>query len=105
MRARSSSPSSMPRTCRPASTKRSPKAKKAEETAAADEARYRENVTALKGSDGAKRFVDELNHAEDQLQATRKQIADLEAQKAAATDKLDQVISALSYDWNETETK
>jgi hypothetical protein len=81
------------------------KAKKAEETAAADEARYRENVTALKGSDGAKRFVDELNHAEDQLQAMRKQIADLEAQKAAATDKLDQVISGLSYDWNETETR
>jgi Carboxypeptidase regulatory-like domain len=81
------------------------KAKKVEETAAADEARYRENVTALKGSDGARRFVDELNHAEDQLQATRKQIADLEAQKAAATDKLDQVISALSYDWNETETR
>jgi hypothetical protein len=78
------------------------KAKKVEESAAGDEARYRENVTALKGSDGAKRFVDELNHAEDQLQATRRQIADLEVQKAAATDKLDQVISALSYDWNET---
>jgi hypothetical protein len=81
------------------------KAKKVEETAAADEARYRENVTALKGSDGAKRFVDELNHAEDQLQAMRKQIADLEARKAAASEKLDQVISALSYDWNETETR
>jgi hypothetical protein len=80
-------------------------AKKVEETTAADEARCRENVTALKGSDGAKRFVDELNHAEDQLQATRKQTADLETQKAAATDKLYQVIAALSYDWNETETK
>jgi hypothetical protein len=79
-------------------------AKKAEETASADEARYRENVTALKGSDGAKRFIDELNHAEDQLQATRRQIADLELQKTAATDKLDQVISALSYDWAETAT-
>jgi hypothetical protein len=81
------------------------KAKKAEETAAADEARYRENVTALKGSDGAKRFVDELNHAEDQLQAMRKQIADLEARKAAAAEKLDRVISGLSYDWNETESR
>ncbi|UWZ86860.1 carboxypeptidase regulatory-like domain-containing protein [Occallatibacter riparius] len=80
-------------------------AKKAEETAAADEARYRENVTALKGNDVAKRFVDELNHAEDQLQATRKLIASLEIQRAAATDKLDKVISALSYDWNEGTTK
>ncbi len=43
--------------------------KQAEATAAADEARDRENVTALKGSEGAKRFVDELNRAEDQLQA------------------------------------
>jgi Carboxypeptidase regulatory-like domain len=81
------------------------KAKKAEETAAADEARYRENVTALKGSDGAKRFVDELNHAEDQLQAMRKQIGDLEVRRAAASEKLDQVISGLSYDWNEAETR
>jgi hypothetical protein len=80
-------------------------AKKVEETAAADEARYRENVSALKGSDGAKRFVDELNHAEDQLQATRKLIASLEVQRAAATDKLYKVIAALSYDWNEATTK
>jgi hypothetical protein len=76
---------------------------KVEGTAAADEARCRENVTALKGSDGAKRFVDELNRAEDQLQATRKQTADLEAQKIVAFEKLDKVIAGLSYDWNETE--
>jgi hypothetical protein len=55
-----------------------------EETAAADEARDRENLTALKGNDAAKRFVDELNHAEDQLQATRKQTADLEAAEEGA---------------------
>jgi hypothetical protein len=55
--------------------------KKAEQTAGADEARDRENLTALKGNDAAKRFVDELNRAEDQLQATRKQTADLEQQK------------------------
>jgi hypothetical protein len=57
-------------------------AQKTEETATADEARDRDNLTALKGNDAAKRFVDELNHAEDQLQATRKQIADLEQQKS-----------------------
>jgi hypothetical protein len=79
--------------------------KKAEETAAADEARDRENVTALKGSEGAKRFVDELNRAEDQLQATRKQTASLQIQRAAASAKLDQAISNLSFDWNATETK
>jgi hypothetical protein len=79
--------------------------KKAEETASADEARCRENVTALKGSEGAKRFVDELNHAEDELQGARKQTADLEKQRAAAVEKLDQAIAGLSYDWNESETK
>jgi hypothetical protein len=69
-------------------------------TAAADEARDRENLTALKGNDAAKRFVDELNRAEDQLQETRKQTADLEAQKQAAVDKLDVLIGGLSFDWD-----
>jgi hypothetical protein len=78
-------------------------AKKAEETAAADEARDRENLTALKGNDAAKRFVDELNRAEDQLQATRKQTADLELQKQAATEKLEDLINGLSFDWSVTE--
>jgi hypothetical protein len=78
--------------------------KQAEETAAADEARDRENVTALKGSDGARRFVDELNRAEDQLQAARKQTAHLQVQRVAATLKLDQAIAGLSFDWNETGT-
>ncbi len=80
-------------------------AKKTEETAAADEARDRENLTALKGNDAAKRFVDELNRAEDLLQATRKQIADLEQQKQAAIDKLDAQINAISFDWDVKETK
>lgn len=78
-------------------------AKKAEETAAADEARDRENLTALKGNDATKRFVDELNRAEDQLQATRKQTADLTRQRADAEAKLYVVINSLSYDWNEKE--
>ena len=74
--------------------------KKTEETAAADEARDRENLTALKGNDAAKRFVDELNKAEDQLQATRKQTADLEEQKKAAVEKLNALIAGISFDWN-----
>jgi hypothetical protein len=79
--------------------------KKTEETAAADEARDRENLTALKGNDAAKRFVDELNRAEDLLQATRKQTADLEQQKQAAEDKLNELISQISFDWDVTATK
>jgi hypothetical protein len=74
--------------------------KKTEETASADEARDRENLTALKGNDAAKRFVDELNRAEDQLQATRKQTADLEQQKKEAVAKLNGLIAQVSFDWN-----
>jgi hypothetical protein len=73
--------------------------KKAEETAGADEARDRDNLTALKGNEAVKRFVDELNHAEDTLQAARKQTADLEQQKEAAVGKLNGMIAALSFDW------
>jgi len=76
--------------------------KQAEQTAAADEARDRDNLTALRNNDAAKRFVDELNHAEDQLQAARKQTADLEMQKQAAVDKLNALISTLSFDWDVT---
>jgi hypothetical protein len=78
-------------------------AQKSAETATADESRDRDNLTALKGNDAAKRFVDELNRAEDQLQATRKQIADLEQQKQAALDKLSALIASISFDWNVTE--
>jgi hypothetical protein len=74
-----------------------------EQTATADEARDRDNLTALKGNDAAKRFVDELNHAEDLLQSTRKQIADMEQQKQVAIDKLNSLISGLSFDWSVTE--
>jgi predicted nucleic acid-binding Zn-ribbon protein len=76
------------------------KSEQTERTAAADEARDRENLTALKGNDAAKRFVDELNRAEDLLQTTRKQTADLEAQKMAATEKLNELISQISFDWD-----
>jgi hypothetical protein len=74
--------------------------KQTEQTASADEARDRENLTALKGNDAAKRFVDELNRAEDLLQTTRKQTADLEAQKKVATEKLNDLISQISFDWD-----
>jgi hypothetical protein len=74
--------------------------KRAEQTASADEARDRENLTALKGNDAAKRFVDELNRAEDQLQTARKQTADLEQQKKVAVDKLNELIAGISFDWD-----
>jgi hypothetical protein len=74
--------------------------RKTEETATADEARDRENLTALKGNDAARRFVDELNRAEDLLQATKKQIVDVEAQKQTAAEKLDGLIAGVSFDWD-----
>jgi hypothetical protein len=74
--------------------------KQTEEAASADEARDRENLTALKGNDAAKRFVDELNRAEDLLQSTRKQTASLEQQKKATIDKLNEMIGQISFDWD-----
>jgi len=79
--------------------------KKAEAAAAADEARDRDNLTALKGNEAAKRFVDELNHAEDTLQAARKQTADLEQQKQTAVAKLNTLIASLNFDWDVTAEK
>ena len=80
-------------------------AKKDEETASGDEARDRDNLTALKGNDAARRFVDELNRAEDKLQATRKEIANLEAQKQQAVNKLNDLLSKLDYAWDVTAIK
>jgi hypothetical protein len=74
--------------------------KETEKSAAEDEARDRENLTALKGNDAAKRFVDELNRAEDQLQATRRQTAALEQQKKTAVEKLNELIAGVSFDWD-----
>jgi len=74
--------------------------KKTEEAASADEARDRENLTALKGNDAAKRFVEELNRAEDQLQTAQKQTADLEQQKKTAVEKLNDLIAGISFDWD-----
>ena len=69
-----------------------------QKTLADDEARDRDNLTALKGNDAARRFVDELNQAEDSLQAARKEQADLEKQRDAAQAQLDSIIAKLSFD-------
>jgi hypothetical protein len=60
-------------------------------------------LTALKRKDADKRFADELNRAEDQLQAARRQTADLEQQKQLAADQLNALIAGLSFDWSATE--
>ena len=75
-------------------------AKETENSATTDESRARENLTALKGNDAAKRFVEELNRAEDQLQTTHKEIASLEAQKKTAVEKLNAIIAALDWEWD-----
>ena len=55
-------------------------------------------MTALKGNDAAKRFVEELNQAEDDLQAARREQADLEKQRDEAQEKLNGMIAKLSFD-------
>ena len=69
-----------------------------QKTVADDETRDRDNLTALKGNDAAKRFVEELNQAEDELQTARKDQGDLEKQRDAAQARLDGIIAKLSFD-------
>jgi hypothetical protein len=69
-----------------------------QKTLADDEDRYRENLKALKDSATAKRFVDELNQAEDAIEAARKGQTDLEKQRDAAQAQLDSIIARLSFD-------
>jgi hypothetical protein len=64
----------------------------------ADETRDRDNVTALKGNDAAKRFVEKLNQAEDGLETARGAQADLEKQRDAAQEKLNGIIAKLSFE-------
>ena len=65
-----------------------------------DEGRARDNLTALKGNDAAKRFVDELNRAEDELEATRKQTVELKEKEKTAVDALKQILATLTIDWS-----
>jgi chromosome segregation ATPase len=69
-------------------------------TLTADEARARENLTALKGNDAGKRFVDELNHAEDELEATRKQTASVTETKKTTIEALKKALETLDIHWS-----
>jgi len=69
-----------------------------QKTLAEDENRCRENLKALKEAATAKRFVDELNQAEDSIEAARKEQAALEKQRDAAQAQLDSIIVKLSFD-------
>jgi hypothetical protein len=69
-----------------------------QKTLADDENRYRENLKAVKDTSTAKRFVDELNQAEDAIEAARKEQTDLEKQRDAAQAQLDSIIAKLSFD-------
>jgi hypothetical protein len=69
-----------------------------EKTLAADEVRARENVTALKGNEAAKRFVEELSRAEDDIHATRKDHTSLMTQRDAARARLDAEIARISFE-------
>jgi hypothetical protein len=72
-------------------------------TLASDEARARENLTALKGNDAGKRFVEELNQAEDSLQSTRKQTSDLKEKEKAAVEALRQSLAGTNVEWSAAE--
>lgn len=63
-----------------------------------DEARYRDNLTALKGDPAAKRFVDELNSTEDALLAAQKEQVDLKSDEDKAQARLETVIGQMSFD-------
>ncbi len=69
-----------------------------QKTLADDEARDRDNLTALKGNEAAKRFVDELNQAEDALQTARKDQADLEKQRDVAQVQVEDIIAKLQFE-------
>ena len=64
-----------------------------------DEARARENLTALKGNDAAKRFVDELNQSEDSLQSTRKETAVMTEKEKTAVESLRQLLLTTNIEW------
>jgi hypothetical protein len=70
----------------------------------ADQARIRENMTALKGSAEEKtlvqRYTGELNAQEDRLAALRKEMADLQGQKAKASQDLENMIMNVHLDQN-----
>jgi hypothetical protein len=68
-----------------------------------DEGRARDNLTALKGNDAAKRFVDELNRAEDELESTRRQTAELQEKEKAAGEALGQTLATVAFEWSATE--
>ena len=66
-----------------------------------DEERVRDNIAALKGngaSDATRRFVEQLNRDEDQLQAARKQADDLIRERDAARDALANQLTNLNLD-------
>ena len=68
-------------------------------TLTTDEARARENLTALKGAEGSKRFADLLNHTEDQIETNRQQTTALTEKRKATTDALSQTLSTFQLDY------
>jgi len=69
-------------------------------TLTTDEARARENLTALKGGEGSKRFADLLNRTEDAIESNRQQTASLTDKRKATVDSLQQLLTTYSLDWS-----
>ena len=85
------------------------KAREAESTRIAeDQARLRDNMRSLKGSDGEKqllkRYVAHLNEQEDRIAALRREAADISQRLVRAQAELSQLIETLSVDVDLRET-
>ncbi|MFZ0807312.1 MAG: hypothetical protein WAN03_14045 [Candidatus Sulfotelmatobacter sp.] len=69
---------------------------------AADQARIRENMKALKGNSEEKallqRYVGQLDSQESRLATLRKETADLATQQSAANVELERMITEISVD-------
>ncbi len=73
---------------------------KQRETLTAEETRTRENLTALKGNEGAKRFVDSLNRTEDALEQNRQQTEATQAKIKTGGDALHQLLQTTTVEWH-----
>lgn len=72
-----------------------------------DEARARENISALKGNAETvtiRRFVDDLNRDEDQLTAARKQAEDLGRERDRARDAFSESLANFNLDMDVAES-
>ncbi len=72
---------------------------KQREALTTEETRTRENLTALKGNEGAKRFVDALNRSEDALEQNRQQTETTQTKQKSDGEALRQLLQTTTIEW------